>query len=218
MVITQPCDFGLRRFLDFWILPHVCLPPSCLSFLLPLSTFSLTFMFYLIFPICYQEIYVLAMFVFTHLALLLPPFLALIVPGTFIARQDAPDIYKQYTTTTQASTGLNHRTTTHLCRRHPQSKILNLSTRIDHKMTSNLQLHLTACHLLLHYLITISTWMLTLLTPIGITHHLGLMLTQNQNQNRTKTLHHWGIGISGLLTLHILLELIIPQSAVRDVP
>jgi hypothetical protein len=155
------------------------------------------------------------MLAFTHLALLLPPFLAPIVPGTFIARQDAPDIYK-HTTTTQTSMGMNHRTAMHLRRRHPQSTILDLSTHIDHKMTSNLQLHPTACHLLLHHSITILTWMSTLLTLIGIAHHLGLILTRKQNQ--TETLHHWGMGVSGLLTLCVLIELIIPQSMVRDVP
>jgi len=144
------------------------------------------------------------MLTFTHLALHLLLFLAPIVPGTFVARQDAPDIYKQYTMT-WTSAGL------HFHRCHPRSQVLDLSTRINHKMTSNLQLHPNACHLLLLYLITISTWMSTLLVLIRIMHP-GLMLTPNLN--RAETLHH--LGVSRLLTLHVLLEPIILQSMVRD--
>ena len=71
------------------------------------------------------------MLTFTHLGLRLLLFLAPIVPGTFIPRWDTPDIYKQYTMT-WTSAGLHF----HCCR--PQSQVLDLSTHIDHKMTSNL--------------------------------------------------------------------------------
>jgi len=148
------------------------------------------------------------MVTFIDWALLRPLFLALIVPGTFIAKRDAPDIYKLYILVSRTLMGSNHRTATHH-RRCPQWKVQDLGTHADHEMTSNHHPHPTACHLPYPHLITISTWISTLLTLIGIMHHPVLMMTPNQD--KVKTLHHLGIGGSRLLILHMLLELIIPQ-------
>jgi len=215
VVITRACDFGLRQIFDCldFTTHFPATPLCCLSYLT--STFSLTFVLCCIFPICSKIIHVFAMLAFMHWALRLLLCLAPIVPGTFVARQDAPDIYKQCTMTwTLAS--LNRRTTMHLHRCRLRSQVpVDLSTRIHREMMSNLRLHLhpNACHILLLYLITISTWMSTLLVLIRIMHP-GLMLTPNLN--RAETLHH--LGVSRLLTLRISLESIILQSMVRDAP
>jgi hypothetical protein len=86
-----------------------------------------------IFPICYQIIHIFAMVAFMHLALLLPLFLAPIVPGTFVAKRDLLDIYKHYILMSQTLMGPDHRTTMHHHGR-PRWEVQDLSTRTDRKL------------------------------------------------------------------------------------